>query len=77
MGSYIIFWVLGFSTLWLGLKLFDDEVLLIAAFVVGSGLVLAGLVNAPATLQIVVEVVLLINLFHLCMECIQRGDRSG
>lgn len=76
MNNYLIFWVLGFGTLWAGLKLFDDEVFLIVTLIVGSGLVLAGLVSAPAGLQIAVEVVLVIVLFRICMECISRGDRS-
>jgi uncharacterized membrane protein YbhN (UPF0104 family) len=76
MNNYIVFWLLGFGTLWAGLKLFDDEVILIVTIIVGSGLVLAGLVSAPAGLQIAVEAVLVIALFHLCMECISRGNRS-
>jgi hypothetical protein len=75
MGSYILFWVFGFGTLWLGLKLFDDEVLLIVCLAVGAALVLAGLLSAPTVLQIAVEVALVVSLFHLCMECIRRGDR--
>lgn len=75
MNSYLIFWILGFATLWAGLKLSDDEVLLIAALVVGSVLVLAGLLSAPTGLQIGIEVALVVSLFHLCMECIKRGDR--
>ena len=74
--NYLIFWLLGFGTLWAGLKLFDDEALLIVTLIVGSVLVLAGLISAPARLQIGVEVVLVVALFHVCMECIQRGERS-
>lgn len=76
MNTYLIFWILGFGTLWAGLKLFDDEIILIVTMLVGSGLVLAGLIAAPDGLQIVVEVALVIFLFRLCMECISRGDRS-
>ncbi|MEA5452324.1 hypothetical protein VB780_27365 [Leptolyngbya sp. CCNP1308] len=76
MNTYLIFWILGFGILWSGLRLFDDEVFLIVTLIVGCGLVLAGLISAPATLQIVVEVVLVIALFHICMECISRGNRS-
>ncbi|MBW4484347.1 MAG: hypothetical protein KME14_17560 [Tildeniella torsiva UHER 1998/13D] len=76
MNNYLIFWILGFGILWSGLKLFDDEAILIVTMLVGSGLVLAGLIAAPDGLQIVVEVVLVIVLFRLCMECISRGDRS-
>lgn len=76
MNNYLIFWILGFGILWSGLKLFDDEVFLIVTLMVGSGLVLAGLVSAPAPLQIAVEAVLVIALFHVCMECISRGNRS-
>ena len=74
--NYLIFWLLGFGTLWAGLKLFDDEVLLIVTLIVGAVLVLAGLISAPFKLQIGVEVVLIVTLFHICMECIQRGERS-
>ncbi|MGG6237808.1 hypothetical protein ACQ4N7_04140 [Nodosilinea sp. AN01ver1] len=76
MNSYLIFWLVGFATLWAGLRLFDDEVLLIAALIVGSVLVLAGLLSAPTRLQIGVEVALIVSLFHVCMECIKRGDRA-
>ena len=76
MNTYLIFWILGFGTLWAGLKLFDDEVFLIVTMLVGSGLVLVGLIAAPDGLQAVVEVALVIVLFRLCMECICRGDRS-
>ncbi|MGD1940052.1 MAG: hypothetical protein ACFB0G_01950 [Leptolyngbyaceae cyanobacterium] len=74
--NYLIFWLLGFGTLWAGLKLFDDEALLIVTLIVGSVLVLAGLISAPVRLQIGVEVVLVVALFHVCMECIRRGERS-
>ena len=75
MKTYLTCWLVGFATLWAGLKLFDDEALLIAALIVGSGLVLAGLLSAPTGLQIFVEIALIISVFHLCMECIKRGDR--
>jgi hypothetical protein len=71
-----IFWILGFGSLWVGLKFFDDEVLLIVAIAVGSVLVLAGLLTAPPQVQIIVEVVLIIAVFHLCMECIERGNAA-
>ncbi|MDB9529838.1 hypothetical protein PN498_27875 [Oscillatoria sp. CS-180] len=74
--NHFIFWMLGFGTLWAGLKLFDDEVLLIVTLIVGSVLVLAGLISAPVGLQIGIEVALIIAVFHICMECIERGDRS-
>ncbi len=74
--NYLILWILGFGTLWAGLKLFDDEVLLIVTLIVGAVLVLAGLISAPVKLQIGVEVVLIVTLFHICMECIQRSERS-
>ncbi|MBE9157020.1 hypothetical protein IQ265_09305 [Nodosilinea sp. LEGE 06152] len=53
-----------------------DEVLLIAALIVGSILVLAGLLSALTGLQIAVEVALIVSLFYLCMKCIKRGDRT-
>lgn len=74
--NYFIFWILGFGTLWAGLKLFDDEVLLIVALFVGSGLVLVGLFSAPAKLQFGIEVALIASLFHICTECIERGNRA-
>lgn len=74
--TYLIFWILGFAILWAGLKLFDDEVILITSLLVGSGLVLAGLISAPTPLQIGIEVVLIVSVFHICMECIQRGNRA-
>lgn len=74
---YLILWMLGFGTFWLGLSRFDDEILLIVALIVGAGLVLTGLLLAPPELQIAVEIVLIVTLFHLCMECIRRGDRAS
>ncbi len=74
--TYLIFWILGFSILWAGLKLFDDEVILIVSLLVGSFMVLAGLLSAPTPLQIGIEVVLILAMFHICMECIQRGNRD-
>ncbi len=74
--NYLVFWLLGFGTLWAGLKLFDDEVLLIVTLLTGSGLVLAGLLSAPMVLKIGVEMFLVANLFHICMECIERGGRA-
>ncbi len=71
--TYIILWVLGFGSFWAGLSLFDDEVLLIVSVMVGACLVIAGLVIAPAPLQMVVEVSLVIALFNVCMKCIERG----
>ncbi|MEM1308365.1 MAG: hypothetical protein AAGF98_02495 [Cyanobacteria bacterium P01_H01_bin.153] len=74
--TYLIFWLVGFGILWAGLKLFDDEVILIVSVLVGSALVLTGLMSAPTTLQIVIEVALIVSVFHICMECISRGDRA-
>jgi len=71
--NYLIFLMLGFGTFWAGLKLFDDEVLLIVSLFVGSGLVLAGLLSSPVKLQVGIEIVLIVNLFYACMECIRRG----
>lgn len=73
--SHLIFWMLGFGTLWAGLNLFDDEVLLIVTAIVGSVLVLAGLLSSPPWLQITVETALIVALFNICMECINRGNR--
>ena len=74
--NYLIFWILGFGTLWAGLTLFDDEILLIVTLLVGSGLVLAGLFSSPGQLQVVVEVLLIASLFHICTECIERGGQA-
>ncbi|MEO1093831.1 MAG: hypothetical protein AAFX01_02885 [Cyanobacteria bacterium J06638_28] len=74
--GYLILWILGFGTLWAGLRLFDDEVLLIVSVLVGSALVLAGLLMSPMQLQIAIEVALVIAVFHVCMECVKRGDRA-
>lgn len=74
--NYVVFWILGFGILWAGLKLFDDEAILLVALIVGAIFVLAGLVSAPVKLQIGVEVVLILSLFHICMECIKRGNQN-
>ena len=74
--NHFIFWVLGFGTLWVGLKLFDDEVILIVSIFVGIGFILAGLIAAPPPLQIPIEITSVLVLFNVCMQCIQRGDRS-
>ncbi|MEL6319638.1 MAG: hypothetical protein AAFQ57_03170 [Cyanobacteria bacterium J06626_14] len=74
--SHVILWILGFGTLWAGLRLFDDEVLLIVSVLVGSAFVLAGLLASPVNLQIAIELALVVAVFHVCMECIRRGDRS-
>lgn len=74
--TYIILWVLGFGSFWAGLNLFDDEVLLIVSALVGTVLVIAGLMSAPPLLQIVIEISLIIVLFNVCMKCIERGSTS-
>ncbi|MGD1898914.1 MAG: hypothetical protein ACFB16_18420 [Phormidesmis sp.] len=74
--TYLLFWIFGFGTLWAGLKLFDDEVLLIVTLLIGSVLVLAGLLSSPMAIKIGVEVALVASVFHVCMECIGRGDRA-
>lgn len=74
--NYLVFWILGFGTLWVGLKLFDDEALLIVSLLVGSGLVLTGLLSSPMAVKIGVEVAFITSLFHVCMECIGKGDRA-
>ncbi|MBE9101784.1 hypothetical protein [Vacuolonema iberomarrocanum] len=71
----IILWILGFGTLWAGLKLFDDEVLLIVSMFIGSAFVIAGLLTSPLKIQLGVEAILLVSVFSICMECIRRGDR--
>lgn len=72
--NYLMFWILGFGTLWAGLKLFDDEVLLIVSLFTGARLVLTGLFSSPIQLQVVIEVVLIIHMFYICMECVKRGQ---
>ncbi len=74
--NYLFFWMLGFGTLWAGLKLFDDEVVLIVCALVGSAFIVAGLIAAPLALQIPIEVAFVLALFNVCMQCIQRGNRS-
>jgi hypothetical protein len=74
--TYIILWVLGFGSFWAGLTLFDDEVILIVTALTGAVLVIAGLMTAPPTLQMIVEISLIIVLFNLCMKCIERGNSS-
>ena len=74
--SHIIFWILGFGTLWLGLKLFDDEILLIVTLIFSPILVLLGLLSSPPWLQMGIEILLIVALFHVCMECISRGNDS-
>lgn len=74
--NHMILWILGFGTLWAGLKLFDDEVLLIVSILVGSVLVLSGLLLSPVELRMGIELVLTVTLFHVCMECVHRGDCS-
>ncbi|MEO1208492.1 MAG: hypothetical protein AAFX78_03035 [Cyanobacteria bacterium J06638_20] len=69
----IILWILGFGTLWAGLKLFDDEVLLIVSMFIGSAFVIAGLLTSPLKIQLCVEAILLVSVFSICMECIRRG----
>ncbi len=73
---HFLYWFLGFSLFVIGIKLFDDEVILIVATIFGSILILAGLVVAPAAWQIPVEVLAVLALFNVCMQCIQRGDRA-
>lgn len=74
--NYLILLMIGLGSLWAGLKLFDDEVILITMLLVGSAFTLAGLLSSPVKLQIIIEIVLIINLFYICMECIERGDRA-
>ncbi|MBD2463743.1 hypothetical protein H6G89_22335 [Oscillatoria sp. FACHB-1407] len=74
--EHLIFWILGFGTLWAGLNLFNDEAVLIVSAIIGSILVLIGLISAPLQLQIGIEVGLILALFNICMQCIKRGDRS-
>ena len=72
----LICWAVGFSILWAGLKFFDDEVIVIVSLLVGSAFVLGGVLSAPTPLQIGIEVVLIVTVFHICMECMGRGDRA-
>lgn len=74
--NYLIFWLLGFGALWVGLNLFDDEVLLIVSLLIGSALVLLGILSAPMGLKVIIEIALVASLFHVCMECVGRGDRT-
>lgn len=74
--KHLIFWMLGFSTFWIGLKLFNDEAILIVSALVGSAFILVGLLTSPLPVQIAIEVGLVFALFKMCMECIVRGDPS-
>jgi len=72
--NYFILWLLGFGSFWVGLKVFDDEVILIVSTMLGSILILAGLIASPPLFQLVIECTLVIALFNLCMQCIKRGN---
>lgn len=74
--NHVIFWILGFATFWIGLKVFDDEAILISAAIVGSVFIVLGLQSAPPALEIAIEVILVVSLFSICMQCIERGGRS-
>ncbi|MEO0768796.1 MAG: hypothetical protein AAFY72_05085 [Cyanobacteria bacterium J06649_4] len=74
--NYLVFLLIGFSTLWAGLKLFDDEILLIVSLFVGSGFVLAGLIFSPGVVRVGIEIALVASVFHICMECVERGGRT-
>lgn len=73
--QHLVFWIIGFGTLWAGLKLFDDEAILIVSAIVGSVFIVIGLISAPLPLQIAIEIGLILALFNICMQCIKRGDR--
>lgn len=73
--DYFILWTLGFSVLWSGLHLFDDEAVLIASVMSGSALILAGLITSPPDLQIVIEIVIVFALFNVRTKYIRRVNR--
>ncbi|MBD1865178.1 MULTISPECIES: hypothetical protein [Trichocoleus] len=50
--------------------------ILIVFIFVGLGFILAGLIRALLPLQIPIEITSVVVLFNVCMQCIQRGDRS-
>jgi hypothetical protein len=74
--NHLLLWILGFGTLWVGIKVFDDEAIFVVTALCGSALVLAGLIAAPSSWQIAIEGVLVIALFSACMHCINRGHRQ-
>lgn len=68
----LVLWAIGFSVFWIGVRL-DEEVLLIVAAIVGSAFILWGLVSAPMAIQLVIEISLIVALFSVCMTCVKRG----
>lgn len=70
--KHFVLWAIGFGIYWVGLRL-DEEVLMIVAAIVGSAFILWGLLSAPMALQLVVEIGCVIALFSVCMKCIERG----
>lgn len=72
--GFVGFWLAGFAIFWAGLRLFDDEVLLITAVAVGAALVVWGLALAPLGLQLAVEIACVVVVFFTCMRCIERGQ---
>lgn len=72
--NFIGLWLAGFALFWAGLRLFDDEALLITALIAGAALIIWGLALAPVGLQLTVEIGCVLAVFLTCMRCIERGQ---
>ncbi|WP_346289869.1 hypothetical protein [Sphaerothrix gracilis] len=67
--TYLILLALGFSLLMVSIRL-KDEVFVIAATLTGLALLVWGFALTPSSLQLVVESLLVVVAFPVCIRCI-------
>lgn len=70
MVTYLVLLAVGLVVIWFGLKTKDDVLMVGAAFT-GALLLIWGFALTPSQFQLIVEVLIVVAVFPICLKCLR------
>ena len=68
--TYLVLLAVGLVVIWFGLKTKDD-VLMIGSAITGALLLIWGFALTPSQLQLIVEILIVVAVFPICLKCLR------
>ena len=68
--TYLVLLAVGLVVIWFGLKTKDDVLMIGSAFT-GALLLIWGFALTPSELQLIVEVLIVVAVFPICLKCLR------
>jgi hypothetical protein len=68
--TYLVLLAVGLVVIWFGLKTKDD-VLMIGSAITGALLLIWGFALTPFQLQLIVEILIVVAVFPICLKCLR------